>query len=166
MSSQCLSNETSFSISVPTKMPSTTYLFLTLATLTTTAPLLLCEACTSSSAHDEYRVVRKSDSDGKQLVVAVGDDARLSCKTNIPWKKCIWKPPRNGVREVSSLFSIHFQPSTSSRCRWRTRPSRGANEPPECQLRLDIRFFFNRFTNSIAIGNWAHKSWPNLHSRF
>ena len=32
--------------------------------------------------------------------MALGDDARLSCETNVEWKKCIWKPPRNGVREV------------------------------------------------------------------
>ena len=57
-------------------------------------------ACSSSSAHDEYRVVRKSDSDGKQLVVALGDDARLSCQTNFEWERCVWKPPRNGVRQV------------------------------------------------------------------
>lgn len=61
-------------------------------------------ACSSSNADDEYRVIRKSDSDGKQLVIAVGDDARMSCQTNVPWKICIWKPPRNGVRELRCEF--------------------------------------------------------------
>ena len=71
-----------------------------------TAVTLVCstfsfaDACSSSSVHDEYKVIRKTDSDGKQLVVAVGDDARLSCQTNFSWKKCLWKPPRNGVRQV------------------------------------------------------------------
>ena len=60
-------------------------------------------ACSSSSEHDEYRVIRKSDSDGKQMVIALGDDARMSCQTNVPWKRCVWKPPRNGVRDVSTL---------------------------------------------------------------
>ena len=61
------------------------------------------ECCSSSDAHDEYRVVRKSDSDGKQLEVAVGEDAKLSCQTNVKWKKCYWKPPRNGVRQVKNF---------------------------------------------------------------
>ena len=43
---------------------------------------------------------RKTDSDGKQVVVGVEEDARLFCRTNAPWKKCLWKPPRNGVRQV------------------------------------------------------------------
>ena len=54
----------------------------------------------SSSEPDEYRVLRKTDSGGKQLVVAIEENAKLFCRTNVPWKKCIWKPPRNGVREV------------------------------------------------------------------
>ena len=54
----------------------------------------------SSSEPDEYRVLRKTDSGGKQLVVAIEENAKLFCQTNVPWKKCIWKPPRNGVREV------------------------------------------------------------------
>ena len=45
--------------------------------------------------------MRKTDEGGKQLVVATDEDARLYCRTNVPWKKCWWKPPRNGVREVS-----------------------------------------------------------------
>ena len=50
-------------------------------------------------------MIRKSDSDGKQMVVAVGDDAKLSCETNVKWKKCLWKPPRNGVRQVREAQS-------------------------------------------------------------
>ena len=57
--------------------------------------------CASSSEDERYRVVRKTDSDGKQLVVALGDNAKLFCHTSVPWKKCVWKPPRNGVKEVS-----------------------------------------------------------------
>lgn len=63
------------------------------------------EACSSSSAADEYRVIKKTDSDGKQVVVAIGDDAKLSCETNVPWKKCIWKPPRNGIRQLKCEFN-------------------------------------------------------------
>ena len=65
---------------------------------------LLCStvsACSSSGQHELYRVVRKTDEGGKQLVVATDEDARLYCRTNVPWKKCWWKPPRNGVRQVS-----------------------------------------------------------------
>ena len=61
----------------------------------------MVNACSSSSQHELYRVVRKTDEGGKQLVVATDEDARLYCRTNVPWKKCWWKPPRNGVREVS-----------------------------------------------------------------
>ena len=57
--------------------------------------------CSSSNEDERYRVLRKTDSDGKQLVVALGDNAKLFCHTSVPWKKCIWKPPRNGVKEVS-----------------------------------------------------------------
>ncbi|TRY79127.1 hypothetical protein TCAL_12390 [Tigriopus californicus] len=64
----------------------------------------VCQGCSRDSSDDEYRVVRRTDSDGKQLVVAVGDDARLSCQTNVPWKTCVWKPPRNGVRELKCEF--------------------------------------------------------------
>ncbi|QQP52255.1 Uncharacterized protein FKW44_004351 [Caligus rogercresseyi] len=40
------------------------------------------EACRSKAGtYGEYRVVRKTDSDGKKLVVAIGEDARLTCKT-------------------------------------------------------------------------------------
>ena len=66
--------------------------------------------CASSSEDERYRVVRKTDSDGKQLVVALGDNAKLFCHTSVPWKKCVWKPPRNGVKEVSAsavAFSVH-----------------------------------------------------------
>ena len=45
---------------------------------------------------------RKTDSDGKQVVVGVEEDAKLFCRTNAPWKKCLWKPPRNGVRQVGT----------------------------------------------------------------
>ena len=54
----------------------------------------------SSSEPAEYRVLKKSDSGGKQLIVAVDENAKMFCRTNKPWKKCIWKPPRNGVRQV------------------------------------------------------------------
>lgn len=61
----------------------------------------------SSSEPAEYRVLKKTDSGGKQLIVAVDESAKLYCRTNVPWKKCIWKPPRNGVREVRKLeYSI------------------------------------------------------------
>ena len=66
--------------------------------------------CASSSEDERYRVVRKTDSDGKQLVVALGDNAKLFCHTSVPWKKCIWKPPRNGVKEVRAsvvAYSVH-----------------------------------------------------------
>ena len=68
--------------------------------------------CASSSEDERYRVVRKTDSDGKQLVVALGDNAKLFCHTSVPWKKCIWKPPRNGVKEVRErasavAYSVH-----------------------------------------------------------
>ena len=46
---------------------------------------------------------RKTDSDGKQVVVGVEEDAKLFCRTNAPWKKCLWKPPRNGVRQVGTI---------------------------------------------------------------
>ena len=59
--------------------------------------------CASSSEDERYRVLRKTDSDGKQLVVALGDNAKLFCHTSVPWKKCIWKPPRNGVKEVRKV---------------------------------------------------------------
>ena len=47
---------------------------------------------------------RKTDSDGKQVVVGVEEDAKLFCRTNAPWKKCLWKPPRNGVRQVGTIY--------------------------------------------------------------
>ena len=59
--------------------------------------------CSSSSEHDQYRVVRKTDAGGKQLVVATEENAALFCQTNVPWKKCWWKPPRNGVRQVEQI---------------------------------------------------------------
>jgi len=59
-------------------------------------------ACNGGGEHDLYRVVRKTDVGGKNLVVATEETAKLYCQTNVPWKKCFWKPPRNGVREVSS----------------------------------------------------------------
>lgn len=58
----------------------------------------------SSSEPAEYRVLKKTDSGGKQLIVAVDESAKLYCRTNVPWKKCIWKPPRNGVRQVRLSF--------------------------------------------------------------
>ena len=57
----------------------------------------------SSSEPAEYRVLKKTDSGGKQLIVAVDESAKLYCRTNVPWKKCIWKPPRNGVRQVKKM---------------------------------------------------------------
>jgi len=45
----------------------------------------------------------------------VEEDARLFCKTNAPWKKCLWKPPRNGVRQVKELNPQNFAFSTSSK---------------------------------------------------
>ena len=65
----------------------------------------LSEACSSSSQseYDEFKIMRKTEKN--QLVVGVDEDARLYCQTNVPWKKCVWKPPRNGVREVGSAFS-------------------------------------------------------------
>ena len=59
----------------------------------------------SSSEPAEYRVLKKTDSGGKQLIVAVDEGAKLYCRTNVPWKKCIWKPPRNGVRQVKQMRS-------------------------------------------------------------
>ena len=50
-----------------------------------------------------YKVVRKTDEGNKQLVVATEENAQLFCQTNVPWKKCWWKPPRNGVRQVICL---------------------------------------------------------------
>uniref|UniRef100_A0A0K2T6R6 Ig-like domain-containing protein n=1 Tax=Lepeophtheirus salmonis TaxID=72036 RepID=A0A0K2T6R6_LEPSM len=73
------------------------------------------ESCWSKSGvYGEYRVIKKSDSDGKKLVVAIGEDAHLTCKTNAPWKKCVWKPPRNGVRQLRCQF-FHGQ-STRISC--------------------------------------------------
>jgi len=65
----------------------------------------MVNACSSSSQHELYKVVRKTDEGGKQLVVATDEDARLYCRTNVPWKKCWWKPPRNGVRELKCEFT-------------------------------------------------------------
>jgi len=59
----------------------------------------------SSSEPAEYRVLKKTDSGGKQLIVAVDESAKLYCRTNVPWKKCIWKPPRNGVRQLRCEFT-------------------------------------------------------------
>ena len=58
-------------------------------------------AC-SGGDEDKYRIVRKTDEGDKQLVVATEETAKMYCRTNVPWKKCWWKPPRNGVRQVSS----------------------------------------------------------------
>ena len=63
--------------------------------------------CSSSSPYDDYKVVRKTDEGGKQLVVATEENAQLFCQTNMPWKKCWWKPPRNGVRQVPT-YIIHI----------------------------------------------------------
>ena len=60
----------------------------------------VCSAC-SGGDDDKYRIIRKTDEGGKQLVVATDEQAKLYCQTNVPWKKCWWKPPRNGVRQVS-----------------------------------------------------------------
>ena len=58
------------------------------------------DCCSSSpeSEFDEFKITRKTEKNA--LVVGVDEDARLYCQTNVPWKKCVWKPPRNGVREV------------------------------------------------------------------
>jgi len=73
--------------------------------------------CSSSSPYDDYKVsvtsvvdmtlwvVRKTDEGNKQLVVATEENAQLFCQTNVPWKKCWWKPPRNGVRQLKCEFS-------------------------------------------------------------
>ena len=58
-------------------------------------------AC-SGGDEDKYRIVRKTDEGDKQLVVATEETAKMYCRTNVPWKKCWWKPPRNGVRQVST----------------------------------------------------------------
>ena len=68
--------------------------------------LCLTTGCSSSSPYDDYKVVRKTDAGGKQLVVATEENAQLFCQTNVPWKKCWWKPPRNGVRQVLTLGGI------------------------------------------------------------
>ena len=62
-------------------------------------PALAC----SGGGDEKYRVIRKTDEGGKQLVVATEETARLFCQTNVPWKKCWWKPPRNGVRQVEQI---------------------------------------------------------------
>lgn len=59
----------------------------------------------SSSEPATYRVLKKTDTGGKQLVVAVDENAKLFCRPNAPWKKCIWKPPRNGVRQLKCVFT-------------------------------------------------------------
>ena len=56
-----------------------------------------------------YKVVRKTDEGNKQLVVATEENAQLFCQTNVPWKKCWWKPPRNGVRQVISPTKTYFK---------------------------------------------------------
>ena len=83
--------------------PSNSALPSALAVLSLLSIALLDTAagCASSGEDERYRVLRKTDSDGKQLVVALGDNAKLFCHTSVPWKKCIWKPPRNGVKEAS-----------------------------------------------------------------
>ena len=63
-------------------------------------------AC-SGGDEDKYRIVRKTDEGDKQLVVATEETAKMYCRTNVPWKKCWWKPPRNGVRQVSKrIFAV------------------------------------------------------------
>ena len=64
-------------------------------------------AC-SGGDEDRYRIVRKTDEGDKQLVVATEETAKMYCRTNVPWKKCWWKPPRNGVRQVSTLNRYTF----------------------------------------------------------
>ena len=70
----------------------------------------------SSSEPAQYRVLKKTDTGGKQLVVAVDENAKLFCRTNVPWKKCIWKPPRNGVRQVISREGVFDKVSLSVQC--------------------------------------------------
>ncbi|XP_040569417.1 uncharacterized protein [Lepeophtheirus salmonis] len=70
--------------------------------------LRLSHGCSSKGGtYGDYRVIKKSDSNGNKIVVALGEDTKLSCQTNAPWKNCIWKPPRNGVRQLKCLFSRH-----------------------------------------------------------
>ena len=82
----------------------TSQAFLVICLLSLSATMV--NACSSSGQDERYRVVRKTDEGGKQLVVATDEDARLYCRTNVPWKKCWWKPPRNGVREVKIIFIV------------------------------------------------------------
>ncbi|CAB4054362.1 unnamed protein product [Lepeophtheirus salmonis] len=67
--------------------------------------LRLSHGCSSKGGtYGDYRVIKKSDSNGNKIVVALGEDTKLSCQTNAPWKNCIWKPPRNGVRDSTEKF--------------------------------------------------------------
>jgi len=61
--------------------------------------------CTSSdsSQYNGHQIVRKTKEN--ELMVAVDEDAKLHCMTNSAWKKCVWKPPRNGVRELRCEFT-------------------------------------------------------------
>lgn len=52
----------------------------------------------------EYMVIRKTDSDSNKMIVELGEDALLFCRTNAPWKKCSWRPPRSGVKQVELLL--------------------------------------------------------------
>jgi len=91
--------------------------------------------CTSSEPA-EFRVLKKTDSGGKQVVVAVGENAKLYCRTNVPWKKCIWKPPRNGVRQLRCEFT------------------RADNIRPMCPSFPEIHFDrveSDKYTNNCAI---------------
>jgi len=60
-------------------------------------------------------VIHKTDSDSEKLVVELGEDARLFCKTNFPWKKCFWRPPRSGVKQVQLSYEMGPYPTRPER---------------------------------------------------
>jgi hypothetical protein len=53
-------------------------------------------------------VIHKTDSISQKLVVELGEDAQLYCRTNAPWKKCFWRPPRSGVKQVNDLMEVQL----------------------------------------------------------
>ena len=76
------------------------------------AVVSVASGCSSSdNTYDEFKIMRKTKEN--ELMVAVDEDAKLHCMTNVPWKKCVWKPPRNGVREVSCLNAAPISPTPS-----------------------------------------------------
>ena len=113
-------------------------------------------ACSSSNVHDEYRVVRKTDAGGKQLVVATEENAQLFCQTNVPWKKCWWKPPRNGVRQVCNYLF------TKSTLRYCATFSIKLTQPKENQMYIYV-IFSKKFLDYIEC--WEAEASKNLFSR-